>query len=218
MRRSEASRAISAERCEIAGSHLPGVPDLEYAHTTWGNQRRPLAGEYAQLLPLRSSTGTCALMSRLDWIPNKLRPPRYLKDFQRSWFMEIVTAMFENDEMQGYLPKTENLWRIAGSHDRAMWRSHCAAVMEAFESAQVSGREVIFYRPLLDLIETQRTKLRGNTRARADPSSLQSVLDFDLKKENGSEREKPAKSAKLLEREERDRESALQRAKKRGLA
>lgn len=124
-------------------------------------------------------------MPRLDWIPNKLKPPPQLFDTQRDWWRNIVDAMFENDLMQGYLPKTADLWLLARAHTRAFWNANCAAVMATFESAQIGSQEVIFYRPLLDLIAVQSKKLRGPKHAREGPlsSPSQSDFDFDSKKE-----------------------------------
>lgn len=139
-------------------------------------------------------------MPRLDWIPNKLKAPRHLRDFQRSWFTELRDAMFENAEMQGYLPKTGDLWRVAGAHDRAFFERNCAAVMACFNSRHLNDdQEVIFYPPLLDLIDSQREKLRGNRRARESPSNSfsQSAFDFEVQKQNQSESvpAKPVQSA-----------------------
>jgi len=124
-------------------------------------------------------------LPRLDWIPNKLKPPRHLFDTQRDWWRNIVDAMFENDLMQGHLPKTADLCLLAGARTRAFWNANCAAVLACFESVKVGSQEVICYRPLLDLIATQRSKLRGPKHAREGPlsSPSQSGFDFDSKKE-----------------------------------
>jgi hypothetical protein len=161
-------------------------------------------------------------LPRLDWIPNKLKAPRYLRDFQRAWWRDIVDAMFDNADKQGYLPATENFWRIAGAHSRPMWEAHSGAVMACFESAEVTGRgKMIFYPPLLDLIDTQRGKLRGTKRARESPSNSlsQSVFDFEVQNQNRITRaeKRPAKSAKLLEREELERRDQLTATTRKGL-
>jgi len=167
-------------------------------------------------------------LARLDWIPNKLKPPRGLEDFQRDWWRNVIDAMFEND-MQGYLPKRDDLWRIAGARTRAFWNANCAAVTACFNSATVSGQEVIFYRPLLDLIDAQLGKLRGTKRAKDGPSNShsQSVFDFELQKQNPGEsvreassenaRPKPPMSAKLADRMERERRSRLTETTRKGL-
>lgn len=161
-------------------------------------------------------------MPRLEWIPNKLKAPQHLFDTQRDWWRNIVDAMFENDLMQGYLPKTADLCLLAGARTRAFWNSKCAAVLACFESATVGSQEVIFYRPLLDLITMQREKLRGTKRARESPSNSlsQSVFDFEVQKQTSgkSVREvRPEKSAKLREREELERRSGLKRATRMGV-
>lgn|SRR6266568_638536 len=127
-------------------------------------------------------------LPRLDWIPNKrtLRAPRHLlkEEFQRDWFNTLRDAMFDNLEMQGYLLKTDDLWRIAGARTRAFWNANCAAVMACFGSATVSGQEVIFLRSQLEVMDEQREKLRGTKRARAGPSHSQSVFDFEVQQQN----------------------------------
>ena len=163
-------------------------------------------------------------MPRLDWIPNKLKAPQHLFDTQRDWWRNIVNAMFENDLMQGYLPKTADLCLLAGARTRAFWNAKCAAVLACFESATIGSQEVIFYRPLLDLITAQRGKLRGSKGARESPSNSlsQSVFDFEVQKQNQSKsvreaRAKPAASEKLIERAEKDRRTQLTEATRRGL-
>lgn len=166
-------------------------------------------------------------MSRLDWIPNKLKPPPQLFDTQRDWWRNIVDAMFENDLMQGYLPKRTNFYQVACPRSRAFWEAHCATVIACFDHVEIESKEVITYRPLLDLISTQREKLRGPRRAREHPSNSisQSVFDFEVQKQGSGKsvrevcpEKRPPKSAKVLEREARDRQTRVIEAQRRGLA
>ena len=100
----------------------------------------------------------------LVWIPRSpgdaLTAPRHLKDFQRDWFNGLRDAMFGNFEMQGYLYRTDDLWRIAGAHCREYWEKYHSAVMACFSSATMSGREVIYHSPQVELIRTQLAKIR----------------------------------------------------------
>jgi hypothetical protein len=140
----------------------------------------------------------------LNWIPrsphDRLRAPRHLKDYQRSWFEELCWASLDQTEMQGYLPMTADLWRLAGAHCRDFWDKQKSAVLACFECATVVGQEVIFYPPLIEIINLQRKKIGNRKRRVSDeeissisigihrgggsPLSLssQSVFDFDLKK------------------------------------
>lgn len=118
---------------------------------------------------------------RLDWIPRDpngpLRAPRHLKDFQRSWFDEMVDSMFGNYEMQGYLPVTSDLWRTAGAHCREYFEKYNSAVLACFSSATMGDREVIFYPPLIQIIREQLAKIRKeNTQPIHSPDNLQYSL------------------------------------------
>jgi hypothetical protein len=131
-------------------------------------------------------------LPRLIWVPDTIRAPRHLKDFQRSWFEEIKDASFDNVEMQGYLTLTDDLWRRAGAHNRAYWNVHSAAVMACFTRATVSGQEVIFYPPFVELIREQLKKY-GMRDARGSPSFLQSQMYLDFETQNFSNTRVPKK-------------------------
>lgn len=164
----------------------------------------------------------------LDWIPNKrsLRAPRTLRDFQRDWFANLRDAMFDHRELQGYLPITSDLWKIAGAHRRDFWDANKSEVMAAFEFRRLAGYgEVMYFPALLEVIAEQRKLLRqkksrspggGNVGKKVGDSFLsQSEFDFEVQNKT---RAKPVKSVKLLEREERERQARLTEAKRRGLA
>lgn len=117
----------------------------------------------------------------LAWIPrnpfDRIRAPRHLKDFQRSWFDELNLEALANREMQGYLFVSSDLWRIAGSHSRDYFEKHSSAVMDCFSRATMADREVIFYPPLIELIRTQLAKIhRENTQ----PIHSLDYLQFSL--------------------------------------
>jgi hypothetical protein len=99
---------------------------------------------------------------RLIWLKrgphDMFRAPRHLKDFQRSWFDELLWAMFESDT-QGYLAVCPDLWLLAGAHNAAYFDKHKAAVLACFESAQVGNSEVISYVPLLHTIHNLSTEI-----------------------------------------------------------
>jgi hypothetical protein len=150
-------------------------------------------------------------LPRLDWIPNRrtLRAPRQIlkQEFERDWFNNLRDAMFDNLEMQGYLPKTDDLWRIAGARTRAFWNANCAAVMACFSSATVSGQEVIFLQSQLEVMDAQREKLRGTKRARASPSHSQSVFDFEVQNQRETVNVGEVPYGRKPSASERDRET-----------
>jgi hypothetical protein len=144
----------------------------------------------------------------LSWIPrgseDQLRPPRELRDFQRSWFAELLWAMFDHKPMQGYLPVTPDLWKIAGAHRRDFWDANKSEVMAAFKFRKTAGYgEVMYFPPLIEVIEEQRKLVKGK-RSRAPTVSncgekcggsfiSQSSFDFELQKEE-AEKRKPSRS------------------------
>ena len=163
----------------------------------------------------------------LDWIPNKrvLRAPRHLRDFQRDWFANLRDAMFDNRELQGYLPVTSDLWKIAGAHRRDFWDANKSEVMAAFEFRRLAGYgEVMYFPALLEVIAEQRKLLRqkksrspgGGNVGRKVGSAFLSQSEFDFEVQNKT-RAKPPKSAKLAEREEKERRDGLKRATKMGV-
>ena len=164
----------------------------------------------------------------LDWIPcssdDDLRPPKELKSFQRDWFENLKWAMFRNRQMQGYLPVTSDLWKIAGSHRRDYWDANKSEVMIAFKFRRAAGYGEVMYLPaLLKVIDEQRKllqqkKSRGNVgRKVGDYFISQSVFDFEVQKQHTSETV-PKKSPKMIEREQRELQSRICEARKRGLA
>ena len=151
----------------------------------------------------------------LGWIPNKrsLRAPRHLRDFQRDWFINLRDAMFDNHEMQGYLPITSDLWKIAGAHRRDFWDANKSEVMAAFEFRKLAGYgEVMYFPSLLEVIAEQRKLLRqkrsrspggGNVGRKVGSAFLsQSEFDFEVRAH-----EEGASNAKRPSASERDHET-----------
>jgi hypothetical protein len=56
-----------------------------------------------------------------------------MKDFQRSWFLELLMAGWANAEMPCHVPNDENsLWTAAGAHSRMYFDAHRAVVIGEF--------------------------------------------------------------------------------------
>jgi hypothetical protein len=123
-----------------------------------------------------------------------------LKDFQRGWWVNLFWAMFDA-EPQGYLPVTSDLWLLSGALTPSRWESHRDRVLAAFENSVVEGAQVIFFPPLIEVLETQRKKLLRNRgrggfskpsndeSERAPSVSLsQSEFDFESRARNESDR------------------------------
>jgi hypothetical protein len=126
--------------------------------------------------------------TRLTWIPMgspRLRPPAGLKDFQEAWWWRLFWAMFDHGEPQGYLAVTADIYLLSGSRNRQRWDAHAVCLLNAFETSNVAGQQVVFFPPLIDALAAQRKKLRARGLPRANENRLslsQSVFDFDLKK------------------------------------
>lgn len=173
----------------------------------------------------------------LKWIPweRSLRPPAGLKDYQQAWFWNLLCASFDQQLMQGYLPVSSQLWKIAGAHCLDYWNQHKSEVLAAFEVRRLdNGKSVLFFQPLIDIMQVQAQRLRTKkgvgsplfSTVRAQPSISQSAFDFELQKQNrarsvreaqGETPQAPVKSQKMLEREECERRQRLTEARKRGL-
>lgn len=102
-------------------------------------------------------------MEKLTWMPvyidSLLSSPAWndMKDYQRGWYFQLLLRSTRSERM-GYLPLDGSLWRIAGAHSRAMWDSHCAAVMACFKIRQYDGRDWIYNDRLLSVLEEQSGK------------------------------------------------------------
>jgi len=127
----------------------------------------------------------------LKWVPweRALRPPAGLKDYQQAWFWNLLCASFDQQNMQGYLPIRSQTWKLAGAHRQQMWDSHKAAVMAAFDVRKLEdGTTVLFYPPLIELLQYQVQRLRTKKGAgsplistvRAGTSTSPSQIDFDF--------------------------------------
>jgi hypothetical protein len=163
----------------------------------------------------------------LPWLPFPCDGWSYrregFKDFQEGWFWKLFFASLQS-EWPGYLPVSADLWRVAGAHCSHCFNKDSAIVLAAFERAEVAGRGVIFFRPLIELMQEQAEKIRSK-KARADfristvpqistkSGSPSLSLDLDFKEI----KEAPKISPKLAERFEKERRDGLTRARKRGL-
>lgn len=103
----------------------------------------------------------------LKWIKalrpvrRRLGPPPGMKDFQQAWFWNLLWESLEQ-EPQGYLGLSGHLWRIAEAQNEHFWNCHKAVVLAVFDIAQVGGHEMIFYRPLLQVIEEQQKIMKSH--------------------------------------------------------
>lgn len=56
-----------------------------------------------------------------------------MRDYQRSWFDELLMTGWANGEMPCHVPNNENdLWREAGAHSKEFFRAHSAVVIGEF--------------------------------------------------------------------------------------
>ena len=56
-----------------------------------------------------------------------------MRDYQRSWFDELLMTGWANAEMPCHVPNNENdLWREAGAHSKEFFKAHCAVVIGEF--------------------------------------------------------------------------------------
>jgi hypothetical protein len=101
----------------------------------------------------------------LRWIPmpvdGSMGPPPGLADFQQAWYWNLFWACLKQ-ETAGYLPVTLQLWAVAGAHCRACWEKSNAAVLAAFEAAEMDGTKVIFLPSLVRTIQEQSRKLNAH--------------------------------------------------------
>ena len=149
-------------------------------------------------------------------------------DFQEGWFWKLFFASLQA-EWPGYLPVSADLWRVAGAHCSHCFKKDGAIVLAAFERAEVAGRGVIYFRPLVELMQEQAEKIKSK-KARADfristvtqrstdfgYPSLSLVFDFKEKKEDDENRRPPI-SDKLRARFELERRDGLREMTRRGL-
>lgn len=58
-----------------------------------------------------------------------------MKDFQRSWFIQLLLEGWVNAEMPCHVPNNENtLWSTAGAHSKLYFDKHQAVVMREFRA------------------------------------------------------------------------------------
>lgn len=131
-----------------------------------------------------------------------IAPPLGLKDFQVGWFWNLFWALAK---AEGYLPFGPDIWKIAGALTRARWDANNAAVLAAFDftTPGANGKREstdsvdvrLYYQPLLQIIELQKSKLGKKsatfttTNSAGDSlSPSQSGFDFSSQNQEQSER------------------------------
>jgi hypothetical protein len=100
----------------------------------------------------------------LSWLPMPIQyqigPPAGLKDYQQAWFWNLFWKSLQQ-EWPGYLPVSVSLWRLAEAHCRECFEKECSAVMAVWERAEVAGQGVLFYPPLVAIIQEQLKKIKS---------------------------------------------------------
>jgi hypothetical protein len=137
---------------------------------TASNYRDPLASSADEL-------GLKWLKFPLDmWIPAGLA------DFQIGWFMNLLRASLYSDYV-GYLILCSEecsgcpacLWKIAGAHRSDYFEKRKSLVLARFEFAQIAGRRVAYYPPLVRMIKQQLSRMK-NHRSQYDALSETSTV------------------------------------------
>jgi hypothetical protein len=150
-------------------------------------------------------------------VERRIGLPAGLEDFQQGWFVNLLCASLEA-ELQGFLPMSSNLWSIAGAKRKDFWESHKSRLLACFEVREmVDGKKLLFYPPLVALIEEGIRKI-NEKRRRFNPAFSEdstdvhkgcgdlspSLSDFDVgskkeRKQSKNERTGFSKRAQKLE-------------------
>lgn len=144
------------------------------------------------------------------WIPDEFR------DYEVGWHVNLLKASLRT-ETPGYLQilhdgeeascaeglsVTRDLWKLAGSHNGPYFQKESVRVMARFEVRQFGCHRVLFFPPLVEVINEQLKKLR-NKRSRPEISeastgvhrgsgfSSPSLFDFDVGSKKEMEAKKP---------------------------
>lgn len=117
--------------------------------------------------PLASSAGELGL----KWLkfPLDMWIPAGLADFQIGWFMNLLRASLCSDYV-GYLILCPEgcsgcpacLWKIAGAHRSDYFEKRKSLVLARFEFAQIAGRRVAYYPPLVRMIKQQLSRMKNH--------------------------------------------------------
>jgi len=123
------------------------------------------ASEYRE--PLASSADELGL----KWLkfPLDMWIPAGLADFQIGWFMNLLKASLYSNYV-GYLILCPEgcggcpacLWKIAGAHRSDYFEKKKSLVMARFEFAQIAGRRVAYYPPLIKTIRQQLSRMKNH--------------------------------------------------------
>jgi hypothetical protein len=114
--------------------------------------------------PSASALGLKWLKCPLDmWVPVGMA------DFQVGWFINLMKASLYS-EYVGYLILCPEgcsgcpacLWKIAGAHRPDYFDKRKSLVMARFEFAQIAGRRVAYYPPLVETIKRQLSRMKNH--------------------------------------------------------
>ena len=118
-------------------------------------------------------------IAKLDWFP--LYVDRLMTDdawewpdYKFGWYMKLLIRCARSDR-RGYLPKTADLWVLAGARSKRFFDQESAVVLARFETRQIDGLDWIYNRTLLDVLETQTNKVQALEKAR-DKRSLRASI------------------------------------------
>ncbi len=136
--------------------------------------------------PLASSADELGL----KWLkcPLDMWVPAGMADFQIGWFINLLKASLYSDYV-GYLILCPEgcsgcpacLWKIAGAHRSDYFEKRKSLVLARFEFAQIAGRRVVYYPPLVRMIKQQLSRMK-NHRSQYDAVSETSTV---FNKESG---------------------------------
>jgi hypothetical protein len=92
-----------------------------------------------------------------------------MADFQIGWFINLLKASLYSDYV-GYLILCSEgcsgcpacLWKIAGAHRLDYFEKRKSLVLARFEFAQIAGRRVAYYPPLVRMIKQQLSRMKNH--------------------------------------------------------
>jgi hypothetical protein len=145
---------------------------------------RELLSKVATASECRSPSASSANELGLKWLkfPLDMWIPAGLADFQIGWFMNLLRASLYSDSV-GYLILCPEgcsgcpacLWKIAGAHRSDYFEKRKSLVLARFEFAQIAGRRVAYYPPLVRMIKQQLSRMK-NHRSQYDAVSETSTV------------------------------------------
>jgi 5-methylcytosine-specific restriction endonuclease McrA len=116
------------------------------------------------------------------WLPlptiHQLHPPAGFKDYQVAWFWNLFWASLKSANM-GYLPLSEDLWKVAGALNRERWEAGKSVLLGAFDIIEHDGEKLLYFPPLKAVIEQNLKMVRRKKSSRADLEDLEVSSDQD---------------------------------------